>query len=824
MAELEKTFAIIKPDAVRAGKAEEIMQLIELNGFTIIAKQKLQLTKMRAEEFYGEHKGKDFFPRLVAYMTSGPVWALVLAKPDAIKGWRALMGPTNVLKAREEQPKCLRALYGTDNTQNATHGSDAPGSAAREIKFFFPHLVPEPVTDPAVASQFITTRIQPALSKALAALAREKPSADKFEAITFVAGYLLQNNPNKPKVLMPDEWDPALMGAEEDDEAEFLNARPAAVPTDAASAAEQAALLENAKNDMGGPPAASSEASEPEPAAPERPPSARPTSARPPSARPGSARPPSAGAAPPPGPERQPSTTGSIAGSASGRVASRQPSVAGSASGRPLSAQASAAADMRPLSAQASAVDARPPSAQASAAADVRPPSAQASAAGSVGGRTSSRQGSRQGSRPGSASAAPPPPPPPAEEEEDQAALEDAATKVQAAFRGYQARKEVAVMRAEVDAEPGVEAEGSAPPAEASGAPAPEPSEPQAEPEAEAEPEPQPEPSEPQPEVEAAPEAEREQSSAQASGLDLPEGVTAEMAEEAATLVQAHMRGYLARKQVAEIKAQRGPLDGSPSEAAAEPQPEPSEPAAEPEPEPEAAAEPEPAAEAEAELPAVSSKQSGLDLPDGVTEEMAEEAATLVQAHMRGFLARKQVAEIKAQRATDLAASESAADAGAGEPAPAAEESAAPEPEPAEEEAGEPTPEGSGEPAPEEAGEPAAEEAGEPAPEASGEPAPEDGGEAPPAEAEPAPEEAGEGAAGEGEPPAEGSGGAGEAEVSYGEEGGAGGSAGAGEGEVSYGESAGAPAEAGAGEPEVSYGEGEGAGEPELAEGEEGAE
>ena len=65
----------------------------------------LQLTQARAEEFYGEHKGKDFFPRLVSFMTSGPIWALVLAKPGAILGWRALMGPTNVFKAREEQPK-----------------------------------------------------------------------------------------------------------------------------------------------------------------------------------------------------------------------------------------------------------------------------------------------------------------------------------------------------------------------------------------------------------------------------------------------------------------------------------------------------------------------------------------------------------------------------------------------------------------------------------------------------------------------------------------------------------------------------------------------
>ncbi len=65
----------------------------------------LQLTKARAEEFYGEHLGKPFFPKLVDFMTSGPIWAMVLSKPDAIKGWRTLMGPTKVFVAREQAPR-----------------------------------------------------------------------------------------------------------------------------------------------------------------------------------------------------------------------------------------------------------------------------------------------------------------------------------------------------------------------------------------------------------------------------------------------------------------------------------------------------------------------------------------------------------------------------------------------------------------------------------------------------------------------------------------------------------------------------------------------
>lgn len=117
----------------------------------------------------------------------------------------------------------MRALFGTDGTFNATHGSDSTKSAAREIKFYFPNLILEPLLEPSTAQHYITTNLHPALSKALTALAREKPSAEKFEAITFLAQFLLANNPNKPRIITPDAWDPA--DEEDDDEAEFLNAK-----------------------------------------------------------------------------------------------------------------------------------------------------------------------------------------------------------------------------------------------------------------------------------------------------------------------------------------------------------------------------------------------------------------------------------------------------------------------------------------------------------------------------------------------------------------------------------------------------------------------
>lgn len=165
-------------------REQEIKQIIEFSGFSIIAQQKLQvafeplrmpcihiyspllqLTATRAAEFYSEHEGKPFFSNLVSFMTSGPIWAVVLAKPGAIKAWRELMGPTNSIKAREEKPRCLRALYGADGTQNATHGSDSPASAAREIKFFFPTLVLDStlVSQPALIPSSIASLL-PSLS------------------------------------------------------------------------------------------------------------------------------------------------------------------------------------------------------------------------------------------------------------------------------------------------------------------------------------------------------------------------------------------------------------------------------------------------------------------------------------------------------------------------------------------------------------------------------------------------------------------------------------------------------------------------------------
>ena len=132
---MERTFAIVKPDAVRRGLTGDIFKRIEAAGLTIVALRKVHLSRADAEKFYEVHKARPFFGGLCEYMTSGPVVVLVLAGDSAISRWRQLMGATDPKKA---DAGTIRKDFGIDVEQNATHGSDAPETAAQEIAFFFP--------------------------------------------------------------------------------------------------------------------------------------------------------------------------------------------------------------------------------------------------------------------------------------------------------------------------------------------------------------------------------------------------------------------------------------------------------------------------------------------------------------------------------------------------------------------------------------------------------------------------------------------------------------------------------------------------------------
>ncbi|HEY3444626.1 MAG TPA: nucleoside-diphosphate kinase [Paludibaculum sp.] len=131
---MDRTFAIIKPDAVAAGNSGNILALIEKSGFKVLAARKQHLTRPIAEGFYAVHKERGFFGELIDFMTEGPVILLALERENAVATWREVMGATDPAKAAEGT---VRKLYGTNIGRNASHGSDSDANAAIELAWFF---------------------------------------------------------------------------------------------------------------------------------------------------------------------------------------------------------------------------------------------------------------------------------------------------------------------------------------------------------------------------------------------------------------------------------------------------------------------------------------------------------------------------------------------------------------------------------------------------------------------------------------------------------------------------------------------------------------
>jgi nucleoside-diphosphate kinase len=131
---MERTFAMIKPDAVAAGQTGQILAIIEENGFKIRAMKLKRIATHEAEEFYGVHRERPFFGSLVKFMTEGPSVLLVLEREDAIKKWRDVMGATNPANAAEGT---IRKRFAASIERNCVHGSDAPETAAIEVPFYF---------------------------------------------------------------------------------------------------------------------------------------------------------------------------------------------------------------------------------------------------------------------------------------------------------------------------------------------------------------------------------------------------------------------------------------------------------------------------------------------------------------------------------------------------------------------------------------------------------------------------------------------------------------------------------------------------------------
>ena len=134
MSNLEQTLSIIKPDAVERNLIEEIKNIFLSNNFTISQEKKIQISKSEAEEFYKVHQSKTFYNELCGYLSSGPIYVMILEKDNAVIDNRKLMGSTNPKEAEEGT---IRKKYGLSIDKNSVHGSDSVDNAKIEINFFF---------------------------------------------------------------------------------------------------------------------------------------------------------------------------------------------------------------------------------------------------------------------------------------------------------------------------------------------------------------------------------------------------------------------------------------------------------------------------------------------------------------------------------------------------------------------------------------------------------------------------------------------------------------------------------------------------------------
>jgi len=132
--ELERTYAMVKPDGVKRGLTGEVVRRLERKGFRIVGMKLMQIPRETAERHYGEHQGKAFFEGLVSFITSGPVVAMVVEGENAILEWRKMMGATN---PKDAAPGTIRGDFASTIDENVAHGSDAPETAEREIGIFF---------------------------------------------------------------------------------------------------------------------------------------------------------------------------------------------------------------------------------------------------------------------------------------------------------------------------------------------------------------------------------------------------------------------------------------------------------------------------------------------------------------------------------------------------------------------------------------------------------------------------------------------------------------------------------------------------------------
>jgi len=191
---LERTLAIVKPDGIQHEKA--IRDAIEHGGFTILGDRKVELTSEQVSDLFSDQIGKHTWPIFLAHMSSGPITVLDLGCVNAVLRWNTMMVPENPMEARESHPDCLRALYGGDIVKNALHGSANILQAQKEIQFFFPQNLVEPLLSGAEADDFLSKQVRPTLDRGLIKLCETKPADPR----QWLADWLSANNPNTPQI------------------------------------------------------------------------------------------------------------------------------------------------------------------------------------------------------------------------------------------------------------------------------------------------------------------------------------------------------------------------------------------------------------------------------------------------------------------------------------------------------------------------------------------------------------------------------------------------------------------------------------------------
>lgn len=222
---VQRTLCILKPDAL--SEMMYIKKQLEDAGFSIIQQEQIQLTQVRAEEFYRDHADKTYFNSMVKYMTSGPVVVMVLCRLEAVACLNQVLGPENGKDARKLFPKSIRAQFGKDGIRNAVHGSATLKAAQREVGFFFPEMGTDPypeddevkdflfrksaiasmdidsISEPDPTGITIEPSLQQFISRGLMALCQVQPKG--MDAVRWLSQWMLENSPNDPVVVEPDE-------------------------------------------------------------------------------------------------------------------------------------------------------------------------------------------------------------------------------------------------------------------------------------------------------------------------------------------------------------------------------------------------------------------------------------------------------------------------------------------------------------------------------------------------------------------------------------------------------------------------------------------